>query len=223
MLKKDTAMISRNLMGVLFFTLISLSFSSDNYIIPDDYPVTNDMFKRNYHEKNIESVLSHDNEIFFKNTELNETLYFELYTDYYRVAIYHFKVDFLFPPLIKQIDLWQKKDGMDVLADVDKKLQTIKKFIDCSEEIDKSYFKTTQGICLGINKATAIKKYGKVNSDTLLNDIDILKWDFQGDELLAATGEKPIGKIAKNSFGYHVIMYFKMDKLVAMILNNDIP
>jgi hypothetical protein len=216
-------MKNRKLMGILFSTLILLSFSSDKYIIPDDYPVTNDMFKRNYHEKNIAGVFSHENEIYFKNTELNETLIFELYTDYYREAIYHFKADFLFPPLIKQIDLWQKKDGMHVLTDVDKKLQTIKKFIDSSEEIDKSYFKTTQGIRLGINKEEAIKKYGIANSDAFLNDVEILKWDFQGDELLAATGEKPFGKIAKNSFGYHVIMYFKMNKLIAMILNNDIP
>ncbi|MFH0896095.1 MAG: hypothetical protein V2A54_16805 [Bacteroidota bacterium] len=216
-------MITRKLIGLFVFALILLSFKSDNYIIPDDYPVTNEMFKDCRTEKNIEEVFSFD-KAWFKNQELGEVLIFELYTDYHRSAIYHCKSDFLFSDLIKQVELHRKTGASTFdLADEGKKQKVFKKFFDNSVEIDKSYFRTNQGISLGICKSDAIKKYGNPSSDTAINNIIILKWDFQGDYAIAETGDKPKGKVAKDSFGFHVIMYFKLDKLVAMILINDIP
>jgi hypothetical protein len=216
------ALTTRKLIGLFVFALILLSFKSDNYFIPDDYPVTNEMFKNCQLQKDIDGVFSFD-KAWFKNQDLGEVLIFELYTDYHRLAIYHCKSEFLISDLIKQVEL-HRKTGMSTfdLADEEKKQKVFKKFFDNSEEIDKSYFKTKQDIRLGISKSDALKKYGNHSMDTIINNIAVLKWDFQGSYAIAETGEKPKGKVAKDSFGFHVVMYFKMDKLVAMILKNDI-
>ena len=220
---KNTIMISRKLIGLFVIALFLLAFTSDIYFVADDYPVTNKMFKDCQSKKEIDGVFSFD-KAWFKNNEIGEVLIFELYTDYHRLAIYHCKSDFLFSDLIKQVEL-HRKTGTSTfdLADEGKKQKVFEKFFDNSMEIDKSYFKTKQGIRLGISKSEAIKKYGNPCSETIINNIAVVKWDFQGDYAIAETGEKPKGKVAKNSFGFHVAMYFKLDKLVAMILKNDIP
>lgn len=223
MLKKDTTMTKKKLIGLFAFAIIILSFKSDNYFVPDDYPVTNEMLKNCQTKSDIDGIFSFD-KAWFKNQELGEVLIFELYTDYHRLAIYHCKSNFLFSDLIKQVEL-HRKIGTSTfdLADEEKKQKVFNKFFDNSKEIDKSYFKTKQGIILGISKSDAIKKYGNPHTNTIINSIDVLKWDFQGSYAIAETGEKPNGKVAKDSFGFHVVMYFKSDKLVAMILKNDIP
>ena len=102
-------------------------------------------------------------------------------------------------------------------------MRTFGQFADSSAETGKSYFTTRQGISLGISKSEVLARSGRPGSDTLVDHVEMLGWDYQGDQMLAETGEKPDGRIAKDSFGYHVIMYFRNGSLVAMILENDIP
>jgi hypothetical protein len=220
--KKDTIMTIK-LIRLLLLLLTLASFKGDSYIIPDDYLVSNAMFEKFRSEINIEGVFSFD-KAWFKNQELGEVLIFYLYTDYFRLAIFHCKSDFFFPDFIKQVEL-HRKTGMSTFDFVDEKekQEGLKKFYENSEEIDISYFRTKQGIRLGISRSDAIRKYGIPGSDTSMNNLRILKWDFQGEYAIEEFGEKPKGRIAQDSFGYHVIMYFKMEKLVAMILKNDIP
>jgi hypothetical protein len=221
--EKNDTMMTIKLIRLFVLALTLPSFKGDSYIIPDDYPVTNAMFEKFRSEINIDEVFSFD-KAWFKNQEMGEVLIFYLYTDYFRLAIFHCKSDFFFSDFIKQVEL-HRKTGMSTfdLVDEKKKQEVLKKFYDNSVEIDKSYFRTTQGTRLGISRSDAISKYGIPSSDTSMNRIRILKWDFQGEYAIEEFGEKPKGKIAKDSFGYHVIMYFKMEKLVAMILINDIP
>ncbi len=53
-------------------------------------------------------------------------------------------------------------------------------------------------------------------------DVEINDWNFVGDVFLENYNDK-INRYAKNSFGYKVTMYFRNDKLIALILMNDIP
>jgi len=55
------------------------------------------------------------------------------------------------------------------------------------------------------------------------NGIEKLEWEFIGDMMYNKNIDLKGKPLAKYSFGYQVIMYFKKDKLIGMILYNDIP
>src|SRR4051812_28691651 len=61
-------------------------------IIPDDYPVTDEIFGSDFNQNGREiksgDIFSYD-KIWFRNDSLNQTLVFELYTDNYRNIIFH--------------------------------------------------------------------------------------------------------------------------------------
>ena len=74
----------------IILIILCNSIASVAQIIPDDYPVTDEMFKGNFGLINMGEAYSFD-KVWFLNEFLNETLIFELYTDYHRLLIYHFK------------------------------------------------------------------------------------------------------------------------------------
>ena len=74
-----------------------------------------------------------------------------------------------------------------------------------------------------MGKHDALKRFGRPDYDTLVKDIEILEWDYAGDILFQEKKLAPKGRIAKNSFGYHLSMLFRENKLAALILENDIP
>jgi hypothetical protein len=171
----------------------------------------------------VDNVFSFD-KAWFKNNDLKEVLIFELYTDYHRLAIYHFKEEFLIHDLIKNVELHRKVNNNSYdLADESKKEQVFKRFFDNAHQIDKSYFITKHGIKLGLDKNEIIKKYGKPDTISIIDNIEKIEWNYLGEIYLHETGETPNGIIAKNSFGYHMKMYFKNYKLVGLIIKNDIP
>jgi hypothetical protein len=210
-------------MLLLLTAFLFLSSQPYDLFTPDDYSVTKGMLEKFHSNISIKDIYSYD-KAWFINKELNEILIFELYTDYHRLAIYHCTTDFLFSDLINLTKIHRKiNPDTIVMADEISKMQSFQKLFSNAVEIDKSYFKTNQGISLGICKNDAIRKYGYPQKSTLLHGIEILNWDFMGEYVITETGEKPKGKIAKNSWGYHIVLYFKSDRLVALILKNDIP
>lgn len=216
-------MRTKKLTILIIGVLLLLSFTTDNYIIPDDYPVSNKMLKDFHGEKNVDGVYSFS-KAWFKNNDLKEALIIDLYTDYHRLAIYHCKTDFLLNDLIKNVELHSEVNNNSYdLADEDKKLQVFKTFFDKAQQIDKSYFTTKQGLKLGLDKNVILKKYSKPDSISTIDNIEKIEWNYKGDYYLEETGESPTGIIAKDSFGYQMIMYFKNDKLVGLIIKNDIP
>ena len=216
-------MRTKKLTILIIGVLLLLSFTTDNYIIPDDYLVTNEMLKDFHGEKNVDGVFSFD-KAWFKNDDLKEVLIFELYTDYHRLAIYHCKTDFLFNDLIKNVELHRKVNNNSYdLADEDKKQQVFKTFFDKAQQIDKSYFTSKQGLKLGLDKNVILKKYSKPDLISIIDNVEKIEWNYKGDYYFEETGESPTGIIAKDSFGYQMIMYFKNDKLVGLIIKNDIP
>jgi hypothetical protein len=216
-------LVFSGVLKLMVVCLMLLSFVQDNSIIPDDYPVTNLMLRNNCKEKCIDVIYSFD-KAWFKNKVLKEVLVFHVYTDNFRMAIFHCKFDFFHPDFIKAIEL-RKDKGMNKYDVVDEKTKAkyIPRFYGAALEIDKSYFRTKQNIFLGITKSNALKRFGNPVNDKITQGLEILEWHFQGDMSLAKTGQKLSGKIAKHSFGYHVKMYFKTDHLVALIIRNDVP
>jgi hypothetical protein len=211
-------MKTRLIVGLSFLILISQSLLTDKFIIPDDYPITNEMLRK-YYKEDTHSVFS-ISEIWFKNNTSHEMLIFGLYTDFFRVSMYHCKSEFLLSYLIKHLEYY---DGTSTKTHDESKDENFIKLYNSSNEIDQQYFKTKQGLVLGISKAEAISKYGVPNSESRQDNYEILRWNFKGDGFSTDTIIKSNEKIAKNSFGYHVTMYFTKGELVCLILKNVIP
>lgn len=102
-------------------------------------------------------------------------------------------------------------------------------FIKTSKFIKQSYFTSNKGFRLGDSKTKALKIYNKPDKIRKENGIEKLEWDFIGDnDLLVhlATKEKIDLKgkpVAKDSFGHKIIMYFRENRLIGLIILNEIP
>lgn len=57
----------------------------------------------------------------------------------------------------------------------------------------------------------------------MTDEVEKLEWEFIGDESYDRKSDLKGKTLAKDSFGHQIIMYFKKDKLIGLILHNDIP
>jgi hypothetical protein len=206
------------------------------YLIVDDYPVTNEMLKdktsnSSTYLKQVGEVYSLE-KVWFTNERLKQTLVFQLYTDYHRMVTYHFMNTDIPKSIVEKMELniaEGKFKNMFSSATIEQKKNSFDGFINLSEKIDEKYFKTQKGIKLGADKTDLIKLYDTPDSTLTEKAFEVLKWTFTGDYSLtgdfASTETKDLKKktVAKESFGHIVTAYFKDNKLIAQIIENDIP
>ena len=192
-------------------------------IIPDNYPVTDEMFVTDSDNTGREiksgDLFSYDKN-WFRNDTLNQTLVFELYTDNFRNVIYHFKNNDIPKDLIKEIELHTEDREP---ANEELKEKFIHGILGSGKQISKKYFRTNKGFKLGDAKDKALREYGKPDKISKRNNIERYEWDFVGDILSDVKKNKQKKPLAKDSFGYEVTMFFRNDKLIGMILVNDVP
>lgn len=208
---------------ILAGILLLVVFSASGQIETDDFRISNEMLKNANKDKCIDSVYSFD-QAWFRNTNGNRFLMFELHTDYYRYKIYLCDTGFVLPNFIDQIrlDIKTEKSGFNE-ADRNKKIKTIGKFYESSNIIDEKYFISNKGIYIGIEKSQAIEIYGEPNSKETISNIEIFEWNYEGSIGNEKIDNQLRSNYAKDSFGYNVKMYFKKGKLIAMIITNEIP
>lgn len=202
---------------------VSISDTIKKFVV-DDYPVTNEMLgegtgQNSRNEKQSGQLLSHD-KVWFGNDTLKQTLVFELYTDYHRLAIYHF-LDNDIPTDI--ISIMELHISGGKLASEEQKLEDFDGFLKQTEKINSSYFVSNKGFRLGCIKQKAIEVYGNPDKQTNTAGLERLEWNFIGDEFYDDKIDLKGKPIAENSFGYQVIMYFRNGKLIGQILVNEIP
>jgi len=221
----------KRLLTIVLFTLLigngALGQSDGLTMIPDDYPVTDSMFKGNY-DKIISGEITSLDKAWFTNDTLKQTLVFELYTDYHRLEIYHFYNNDIPEELINKIELYVSKGKFNNIFDTAtrKQKQTFfSGFLSSGKKIDQKYFTTYKGFKLGDNQEKAITIYGTPDKHSTFKNIEKYEWTFTGDYALkeSKTNVKTNKPLAKNSWGFEVIMFFRKDKLIDMILSNDIP
>lgn len=151
-------------------------------------------------------IYSYD-KAWFTNDTLNQTIVFELYTDYYRTVTYHFYNNDVTADLIDRIELHE--NGGE-LATIKQKLKNFNGFLNQATKIDSRYFITNKGFRLGDTKQKATKTYGNPDKQSMHDGVEKLEWDFVDIPLV-------------HSFGHHIVMYFKKGRLIRLILYNDIP
>lgn len=185
----------------------------------DDFPIEDKILKENSKEITVNGVISVD-KVWFRNEEDNNVLVINLYTDYFRSSIFHFDPNNCPNSLIHSIEL-NTKNGE--LVDNQIKEKVFPNFVKKATQIQNSYFKTQKGVSLGDKKDKVFSIYGKPDESSSESDYEVFGWFFLGDEFYNQKMDLNNIRIAKNSFGHQVKMYFKKGKLVAQILQNNIP
>jgi hypothetical protein len=199
----------------------------------DDYPVTDDLFTDNSNNnssyKKKSGVIFSLDKVWFTNDTLKQTLVFEPYTDYHRLYIYHLFNNDIPNDLIKHMELYFSKSKFDNVFDTatfEQKKTSFSGFVNTAIKINKRYFTTKKGFKLGEKKEKAISVYGNPDKCLTVDNIEKCEWKFEGDYVESEqihSKAKIKRPFAKDSFGYSVLMYFRNDTLIAMIISNDIP
>ena len=193
-----------------------------NKIKTDNFNISDEIIKKNI-KREFEKIDFLDG-ICFSNNAKSELLIIEFGTDYFRNKIVLVNKNNLPNKLLKLIPLYSKKENTSIPSNEKDKKLFLDSFIP-ENILNIDYFESTKKIKLGINKDYAIKIYGNPDIIEQENEYKILKWVFIGD--IVAKINKTIPRIDKplalNSFGYKVTMFFKNDKLIGMVLINEMP
>jgi len=163
----------------------------------------------------------------FSNDTLKQTMVLE-HVSGIRYFISCFLNDDIPDEIIQGMSLSCKMEygGFDS-ASFEQKKSSINGFIRSAKRIRQSIFISQKGISLGQEKSKAIQFYGKPDNIQKVGTFEKYQWTFIGDWILKVYPDS-IPKYYKkpfaiNSFGHKVIMYFKNEKLKALILENQIP
>src|SRR5258708_5663037 len=147
-------------------------------LIVDDYPVPTKLFGRDIKEnaREISSGTIHSSDmVWFSNDSLEQILVYELYTDDFRNASFHFLKNDIPPGLIKRMELIDR-DGEP--ASEKAKEKYFKGFFKAAKKIRPAYFTTHKGFKLGDKKEKAISFYGKPGKVSLAAGIETCEWNF---------------------------------------------
>lgn len=198
------------------------TFRPKTFIV-DDYPVMDRMMGSDVKgdERAIKSgpILSQD-KVWFTNDSLQQTLVFELYTDGFRNVTFHFLNNDIPPGLIKRMEL-NTPEG-DTATNL-QKMKYFRGFLSHSRKIRPRYFVSNKGFRLGDGKEKAIRVYGRPDKQSVLNGIATLEWDFVGDADYDGKMKLKGKPLAEDNYGHTILMYFRDNRLIGLILHNDIP
>jgi len=210
---------------LMMVLLSAFAFGQERLFTVDDYPVTDGMIRSNYkgamNAMQEGDVLSLEKSWFTDETTA-EVLVFQLATDNHRLLTWHFYADDIPTDLSDTFEM--HVDGGE-LATKKQVRESIPKFIKLAKEIPARYFISIKGLKLGIKKKKALELYkSKPTSITAKDGIEKYEWSFEGDLSIANGFSKDDGgPIARDSFGHTVTLFFKKDRLIGIILFNDIP
>ncbi len=193
-------------------------------ITGDDYPITDEMIKsvtgNSFYRLKSGNTFAGD-KVWFRNDSLGQVIMIELYTDMHRFVTCHFYADDIPEEVMERIDL-QTESG-DVASD-DQKRKDFPGFVKQAKATEASYFTSKKGFQLGTELRQKVEAiYGKPDQRILLNDREILEWEFQGDQLYDGTTPLNGKPLLRNSYGYKVMMVFRDNRIVAQVIVNEIP
>ena len=215
-MKKSTYIIA------LILIFGSINIIKSQIIEKDSYPITWHMIRDNPKSMKIDACYTID-QSWFWNDELNETLIFDLATDYHRFLTFHFNNSRIPHPILQRLNIYTTdgKSAYVSVTDSVKKVMT-PAFIEKSSKVSTEYFISSKGHELGESEKKGIDLYGKPDFVDEMNHYRILKWEYDGDPKYLER-EAMDGKYALDSFGYSITMIYENGKLVGRIIFDDIP
>jgi hypothetical protein len=208
-----------NCSGVSNIQLNKINDTTPRFIV-DGYPVTDSMFNLCFDKLAADELISYD-KVWFTNATLNQTLIFEIYTDHFRMITFHIINDDIPAELLKRMEL---HNAFGDFATEENKSSGVLALQKLATPIAQNYFTTNKGFVLGDKKVKAIDIYGKPDTISVLDDLEKLQWKFIGDIYYYDHKIDLKGKpVAEHSFGHTITMFFRDDKLIGLILENEIP
>jgi hypothetical protein len=186
----------------------------------DDFPVTERMIGPYTGRDHKSGGLLSSDKVWFGNKELNQTLVFELYTDNFRNEIFLFRNDDIPAALIDSMELLTPDSE---LAPNKQKEKYFHGFLRWTKPIRPQNFISDKGFALGDPKDKALQTYGKPDTRSIARGVETLGWTFVGENEYDGKTNLKGKSLARDSFGHTVTMCFRNDRLIALILQNDIP
>jgi len=147
---------------------------------------------------------------YFISADNSQFIEIILATDYYKENIYHYLIEtngIIYP----SNELTNSRESLN---------ENIKN----ASRLDLDMFTTVKGVKLGDSIEDVVSKYGEYDEMTLEQNLEILKWNYFGREMLEY-GERNDEnlRIAKNSLGQSNVFYFESNKLIAIETSNYVP
>ena len=193
-----------------------------NSFTVDNLSITDELISNATLETDIGKLTSLD-QVWFKNSNSNQVALIGLNTDYSRASTLLFYNYSIPDAVLNRINLYTKT----ATATLEEKKKHINAFSLNAKEIDETFFESNKKIKLGITKESAIAIYNKPDTLIKSKNLEILKWDFSGDNYLIEHPEEIESNankiIAKNSFGHKIELFFNENKLIAVYLVNTVP
>jgi hypothetical protein len=89
--------------------------------------------------------------------------------------------------------------------------------------IEGRYFTSNKKFRLGDDRQKVLDTYGSPHESVSTGDIEILGWEFIGDQIENNDEDLKGRPLAKDSYGHEIRMFFRNKKLIEVILHNYIP
>ena len=186
--------------------------------VPDDFPVTNEMFHKYSDERDADDKLFMD-KVWFSNDSSGNMLAYRLYTDNFRVSAILFSKNDVPAELLKEADLNNRVGSNSGTATTLMNLETSMKN---AIKIKSSFFVTNKGFKLGDSKEKVFDYYGKPDRMIAAHGLESCSWNFVGDKFYEPGMDDFNRPIAINSYGYKMKFLFRKDKVVAILFFNEI-
>src|SRR5690606_22351955 len=164
----------------LFFTLTICCIAQDTkpVITPDDFPITNNLLAKH------KDAHPEGDHVWFTNTELKQTLVFELGTDHHRYKTYLFYNNIIPEDLLND-------DWFSSAQNTSNKVEVFKTYIKNATPVNKNYFTSLQGIELGQTKQQILALYPYSPDEvTITEGLEKYTWNFIGDIIVDIEPEK---------------------------------
>ena len=147
---------------------------------------------------------------YFISADNSQFIEIRLATDYYKEKIFHYLIE------TNEINYLSNE-----LTNSRKRLN---ENINNASKLKSEMFTTIKGVKLGDSIEDVVSKYGEYDEKTLEQNLEILKWNYFGREMLEY-GERNDEnlRIANNSLGQSNVFYFKAHKLIAIETSNYVP
>lgn len=198
----------------------SASADTIKKLVVDDFPVPDDLLGRDANGREIRSGDTRSlDKAWFTNKSLNQTLVFELYTDYHRLATFLLVNNDIPKEMMERMELHDEKGEV---VSYEQKKQDFRGLIDKAGTIDAAYFTSVKGFRVGTTSQKALDIYGRPGKVSRREGYEMWEWDFAGEAFYE--GEDLKGKpLAKDSYGHQLTMFFRGGMLIGLIFHNDIP
>jgi hypothetical protein len=208
------------------FTLVCMPAAgqvhSPRTFVVDDFPITDHMLTAHYCDTcSLKSgALRSIEKVWFTSKELRQTLVYQLYTDDFREDIFLFSNDDIPAAIMDHMELY---DSTENYASHDLRAKYFKGLLRFATPIDRKYFVSEKGFALGDSLSKATKIYGKPDRRTAARGVEVLEWDFEGENTYDGKKDLKGKPLAADNFGLQITMCFRNERLIGIAFQNAVP